>query len=96
MRPKVHLLGFRVWMEARWFLDRSLIPMWSVRVYFGRGELETESFEVFSNQSDKASVRNTYFAPAFLRKKKKRRFAIVDMQQTDSSVQTVLGRPLWF
>ena len=33
----------------------------------------------------------------FSRKKKKRRcFAIVDMQQTDSSVQTVLGRPLWF
>lgn len=47
MRPKVHLLGFHVWMEARRFLDRSLIPMWSVRGYFGRGELETEIFGVF-------------------------------------------------
>lgn len=35
MRPKVHLLGFHVWTEAHWFLDQSLIPMWSVRVYFG-------------------------------------------------------------
>lgn len=43
MRPKVHPLGFHVWMKARWFLDWSFKPPSGlVRVYSGRGGPETE------------------------------------------------------
>lgn len=55
MRPKVHLLGFHVWMEARWYPDQSL------RVCFEGGGLERESWNM-KNQSDKTSVWNTSFA----------------------------------